>query len=1521
MSAAGAGVGTGAIIYDMNNDFDEFLEFGDDDTLGANGGFPHDLGLAQDIHPKTFNPQLLQNPQAAPSTLGAIDLGAAESPDSINDSSFRDSSSDSGSSKRAGSASGKAALTNGDVHMMDASAATTAAASIHGGQRKDEWPPVFSQDDADANFLFGNTMASPTMDTRFLTDDNLFDYNALSNGNSPDGLHSAMAHSPAMPSFQAAPVPAPPRKTSSTPNRPKPKAKSQTKKKAATANKPVSGTVILTTTPGHAAVIVHVSVWRRTEQALTASPQYQQYPATTQQNANMNAMQMSGSREVSPMSQVMTSHQASPSAVFNNSPSPNHMDFAAQAAYANMQLNGPWANGIPPVDGLPGPFMNPSMITQELFRYLLAQHTAGNNPRFPSMLGPCKLVIHSTPPKSRVETQIPIRMTLTGVPPTIKRLHLPTYTVSKPKLLLKEPAEPAPDMLELYIQLVCTSAMQNEENKQRALNRARTAPHPRIGSEEELNEDPANLPHDDKPQNGGEVRICAGCITRERKRASRKKIKRWDEEEVWKKDEFRRVVVFNIGEVREWTAPAADDPTLPKDFVVPPGSLQVDAPMRISCYCRHHQEKLGFQVIFTIKDWQGNMVAQAMSPSIMITDDHKTHPAPPGTAPSLAPQNSGSHLSQPEADSSMMSLDDSNPVHPAPVPAFRTSQSSLDLQSMPRNQPTPAKTQGSVSGPASATMSRPASPSLGMGGPVTKKRKASGSRIPRDMTMTRLDTSSSPQMPQMPQPPPPAPISAATSPYAHSPNNFQSPDAMYAQAPPAANMQQQQQPFLGAMPTANGRDHGVFGNGNRSASMDNVSMAMFSAPTSAHPSRAPSPNTLRQGLPIAPQNSLAQTFAGQMPIMTAAPAQPQQAPPPPPCIHKIIPGEGPKMGGIEVTILGSNFTQGLVVYFGDVKATTTTYWGDSSLVCLLPPSSVGGVVPVTLKHMHSPNMPFTPTPNQVFRYLDDEEGQLTRMMLGMISQKMTGQLLDVKELAARIMGSADTDWSALGSAGSSSFGGNNYSTGTESQLLKCLELVDLDDSARMPRLDLQRTLTGQSMLHFGCFLGYHRFVGGLLARGANPDLRDYNGFTPMHMAALQNNEAIVRRLMQAGADPTIRSLSGCLPADLATAASVVAHIRRVEVHVRTRSRGSLHSRASSAASLRSFWEPQTAADHSGMSSSASSSGEESLEYSSGDFEDDNEEEMVDDWLDMRRARSHPLSSPVDRRGSFAPDGSDLPMEPNSPTAALAAAVREQVAAQLHQFQQAMQVHFPNFGQMPNLPQMPTLPRMLPNYQNYLEQSHFMDRMSSLMPNMTTSRPGSADDERQPKPEHAKWWDFSSLLNKDALPPPAYSELFPRGDDAFDQKQASAAQAAAEHMADEKCARLYDTPEVEVEEEVEEVGESSSSAQEPKELTIGRKEDITREQQQDFLRAHAEKFKGMRSDKNLWFIWVSPLASALKHADTNNEQIPLLTMILAAMLYNRFPEMFAMAYNFVHSVIPSRTPSPAVMNPQARVIEV
>ena len=44
----------------------------------------------------------------------------------------------------------------------------------------------------------------------------------------------------------------------------------------------------------------------------------------------------------------------------------------------------------------------------------------------------------------------------------------------------------------------------------------------------------------------------------------------------------------------------------------------MEAPIRIACCYGHHAEQQGFQIIFTLTDHIGNIIAQTMSGSIMI---------------------------------------------------------------------------------------------------------------------------------------------------------------------------------------------------------------------------------------------------------------------------------------------------------------------------------------------------------------------------------------------------------------------------------------------------------------------------------------------------------------------------------------------------------------------------------------------------------------------------------------------------------------------------------------------------------------------------------------------------------------------------------------------------------------------------------------------------------------------------------------------------------------------------------------
>ncbi|KAK6955572.1 hypothetical protein Daesc_003212 [Daldinia eschscholtzii] len=1162
---------------------------------------------------------------------------------------------------------------------------------------------------------------------------------------------------------------------------------------------------------------------------------------------SMNGLKTSGSREGSPMANLILSQETSPATMLNNSPSPDNIQSYLSTMSNKQKLLKSWspvansqANGI---------------VSQPHFRrdpanvpVSLSSHSALTNMPRP------RLVIHPTPLKSRVETQIPIKLTIHALPPGIKRLHLPTHTISKPKLLAKPGATRSPDMLELYTMLVCTSAMQDPMKLRRAFSRAAVAGHDTttLKRSEDGGEDDEN-----KPQNGGEVRICPGCITRERKRASRKKHKKPEEDELWNRYEHQRVIVFNTQEIKDWQAvtPHMVDPTGagPADLSVPDGTVQVDAPMRIACYCRHHGEKMGFQVIFTIKDYKDNVVAQQISSSIMITDDHKTHlPAASTTQNSVL-------------DQSLPVAMDINHMEPSPQP-FRMSPQISKPPGLPQATLFPLQGSNSQSVPVapSRVMSRQGSPTS-PSGPTARKRKASGSlKLPTGLAMTRLETGQSPPTIPLASQNESTMTSAAASPFSPNMGTFVIPtDSVFnGQQGNLNNVGQQYQASIGP-PTPNSNSaEASFPHGSRNMSIDNVPVSqIFSAPSSAHPSRAPSPNRIRSDIQNISHGSLNQNLYNAPTVVNTARPQPM--------IYKIIPGEGPKSGGVEVTILGSGFTNGgLEVMFGEQRAATTTYWGETSLVCLLPPSPTAGIVPVSIRQPGvAPQLSFNGNQQPLFRYVDDDEHRLIRTALTVLGNKLGNKMADVADIARNIIyGPANGgSWGPSPGAGGQTPNTNfnnleqDLSESVEKGLLRILELIDLDDSANKAKINLRRA-SGQTMLHLACSIGLVRFVAGLLSRGANVGVRDKGGFTPLHMAAMNGHQEIVRRLIMRGADPNMRSLSGLTPADVTRSSDVLRVLRQVENHSRSRSNGSLHSRANSTSSLRSLWDPSSMASahrEEFMSESQSSS-----EDSSDDDDDDssvqsNNDEENGEWLNMRRPSFPHYAAPREPTGAGTP--------PATTTAAMTA-LRDQFSTQLQQLQHSMIMHFQNFPQM-QMPQMPTLPPIpvLPDYHAYLYAAPVMQRISSLVPNIRGQRPESGDDEPQ-RDADSRWWDLTRFGAKES-PPPAYNSIFPEGD--VDVKHATASAAAAEAIADEKCAALYD----QAASGSSQTKEAAQTQEVPALLEIGHKHNITKEQQEHLQRAHAQRLKTGSSDKMLWFVW-----------------IPILVFILGAMLVSVAPSL-------------------------------
>jgi hypothetical protein len=276
---------------------------------------------------------------------------------------------------------------------------------------------------------------------------------------------------------------------------------------------------------------------------------------------------------------------------------------------------------------------------------------------------------------------------------------------------------------------------------------------------------------------------------------------------------------------------------------------------------------------------------------------------------------------------------------------------------------------------------------------------------------------------------------------------------------------------------------------------------------------------------------------------------------------------------------------------------------------------------------------------------------------------------------------------------------------------------------------------------------------------------------------------------------------------------------------------------------------------------------EEPEYSDEGSDDATPDEVF--WMRPRRRSA----APPDLDTSLSNEANGLPVPTAdavgagfvSPAAAMTA-FRDHLTAQIQHIQQSMQ-HL-------NLPQIPNLP----DYQAYLPTAPMVRRISSLVPHMGASR--NTDVGPANKEADSKWWDLFSGTISNA--PPAYEDIFPHED--ADTKRASATQAAADAIADDKCSALYD----QAQSSGSSVASSSkTSSQVLENLDSSSKHSLSEEGHAQIRLAHGKKIR-FRSDRKLFFIW-----------------IPILVIIVATMLYNRLPKVWAEGTRLIKSYARSR----------------
>jgi Ankyrin repeats (many copies)/IPT/TIG domain len=795
-------------------------------------------------------------------------------------------------------------------------------------------------------------------------------------------------------------------------------------------------------------------------------------------------------------------------------------------------------------------------------------------------------------------------------------------------------------------------------------------------------------------------------------------------------------------------------------------------------------------VIFTLKDFQGRVLAQEMTQSILITDDHKTHTQGINT-PNGLPLGDGSQygMSQP--------FGNSTPLQPVGLPG-RAYHSSTNLAAMSNSgywstlATTNAMGQSTTASMAPRNLSRPASPSGHMG--PKKKRKGSGGvhKLPANLMMTRADLE--------PLAIPPSAISAA-----QTMNPMLSPENAALQFDSGMQFGQGGQNYsITNPPTPNGMPS----SSNRDTKPSESNSYFFSAPNSAHASRAASPTSFAR-----PQ--MANTFQpsqSQLAGSTNAPfitmqynTEDQQQPTP--TVYKVRPDRGPISGNIEVVILGKHFHRNLEVMFGENTATTTTFWNSDTLVCLLPPCLRAGPVPVTFVTPGRQYSPPSVSSPPMFTYVDDTKQQLFELAIQLQCAAQLGPGADHWGYAQNILASHGPQNGFTGGQGGN-FNGNVLSRGNaEDLLMAIINKVDLIDSPFTPNYDTQRD-NGASMISLACSLGFEKVVAGLLARGADPDLVDDGGYTPLMFASMHGHAAIVRRLILRGADTNLRNLRGQTAAELASSPEVRNFVRHRR-HYRSVSAGTpyMRSRANSAASTRSLWGPPS----SGASSTMYTTEDESAVDS--DVEEVEPVAPVTHLLNpSRRPSGVALRSRRNSDAKLAQKAKTLPANDlvlpygTASSIAMLSALRDQFTAQINALQQN-----------------------LPNMQDQWEHNFpsISRRISSLVP---TRRPASP---RAGSPS--------------ADAPPPYHEACPDGvDNDFDTKPPELFTTIAESSHNASVVTLRPAAQSKALRQRSFTGRT---------ITIG-KTSPTGEEAAQLRRLREEKLITAKHDRNLWSIWVS-----------------------------------------------------------------
>lgn len=268
-------------------------------------------------------------------------------------------------------------------------------------------------------------------------------------------------------------------------------------------------------------------------------------------------------------------------------------------------------------------------------------------------------------------------------------------------------------------------------------------------------------------------------------------------------------------------------------------------------------------------------------------------------------------------------------------------------------------------------------------------------------------------------------------------------------------------------------------------------------------------------------------------------------------ISRVIPAEGPVYGGVEITILGSGFYEGVTCLFGENPAMPTHCWSQNTLVCILPPATSPGTVVVSLKE-HPIVLDGQDVP--LFTYFDESDRALMELALQVVGLKTTGKLEDARQIAMRIVQGGTGHQQEESKDNKSQHGKQSNSLQlsyrknevqatalykeAQSRYLSDVEIKVIEALHTSPKDELCHIDTsndsGHTMLHIAALRGYSHLCTALAEHGCDVNKQDRNGFTALHFASWAGKDACVKSLLDTGRlDQTIQSVHGKLAVELA----------------------------------------------------------------------------------------------------------------------------------------------------------------------------------------------------------------------------------------------------------------------------------------------------------------------------------------------------------------------------------------------------